>query len=49
MSVARFSVEVPDTLEYTSLDTIEDSVTVVRGNFVTGSSGSFFLPIISGE
>ncbi|KAI7858552.1 Aldehyde/histidinol dehydrogenase [Circinella umbellata] len=42
MSVARFTVEVPDTLEYTSLDTIEDSVTVVRGNFVTGKPRNMY-------
>ncbi|KAI9498249.1 Aldehyde/histidinol dehydrogenase [Zychaea mexicana] len=36
MAVARFTVEVPETLEYTSLDTIEDSVSVVRNNYITG-------------
>ncbi|KAI9271607.1 Aldehyde/histidinol dehydrogenase [Phascolomyces articulosus] len=42
MSVARFTVEVPETLEYTSLDTIEDSVSVVRGNFVTGKPRNMY-------
>ncbi|KAI8138040.1 Aldehyde/histidinol dehydrogenase [Fennellomyces sp. T-0311] len=36
MAVARFTVDVPETLEYTPYDTIEDSVSVVRGHFVAG-------------
>lgn len=36
MAQVRFKVNVSDKLDYTPLDTIEDNISVVRGNFTTG-------------
>lgn len=38
MATVRFKAEVSDNLEYSSLDTIEDSISVVRGFFTTGNN-----------
>lgn len=43
MAQVRFKVNVSDKLDYTPLDTIEDNISVVRGNFTTGQP--FLLPI----
>ncbi|KAI9323631.1 Aldehyde/histidinol dehydrogenase [Dichotomocladium elegans] len=42
MATPRFSVAVPETLQFTSFDSIEDSVSVVRGSFIAGKPRNMF-------
>lgn len=36
MAQVRFKVDVPETLDYTPREAIEDSITLVRGLFTAG-------------
>lgn len=45
MAQVRFKVNVSDKLDYTPLDTIEDNISVVRGNFTTGQPSCIHSPV----